>query len=204
MDQLPVCPASAKDGSAAVLLCARPSRGEAEKFADAIVEAHKKSLLQNMPKSHRQGKSARCALRSTRDRETICVVEDPETSWHSSGQGDYNGLYHVLHRVISPMDGVGPDGIRIKELLARLNNDEVKEVIMAAKSTVEGEATAMYISKLLKPLGIKISRLAYGIPVGGDLQYADRGHPVESLKGQKSDLKEKNCGKQIHKTHCKQ
>ncbi len=77
VDQLPVCPASAKDGSAAVLLCARPSRGEAEKVADAIVEAHKKSLLQNMPKSHRQGKSARCALRSTRDRETICVVEDP-------------------------------------------------------------------------------------------------------------------------------
>ena len=97
--------------------------------------------------------------------------------------GDYNGLYHVLHGVISRMDGVGPAGIRIKELLARLNNDEVKEVIMATNPTVEGEATAMYISKLLKPLGIKISRLAYGIPVGGDLQYADEVTLSRALKG---------------------
>lgn len=89
----------------------------------------------------------------------------------------------MLHGVISPMDGVGPDGIRIKELLARLNNDEVKEVIMATNPTVEGEATAMYISKLLKPLGIKISRLAYGIPVGGDLQYADEVTLSRALKG---------------------
>ena len=97
--------------------------------------------------------------------------------------GDYNGLYHVLHGVISPMDGVGPDQIRIKELLSRLGGDEVKEVIMATNPTVEGEATAMYISKLLKPLGIKISRLAYGIPVGGDLQYADEVTLLMALDG---------------------
>lgn len=97
--------------------------------------------------------------------------------------GDYNGLYHVLHGVISPMDGVGPDQIRIKELLSRLGGDEVKEVIMATNPTVEGEATAMYISKLLKPLGIKISRLAYGIPVGGDLQYADEVTLSRALEG---------------------
>ena len=157
--------------------------GEAEKFADAIVEAHKKihscKICQNLP----DGEICSVCASGTRDRETICVVEDPRDVMAFERTGDYNGLYHVLHGVISPMDGVGPDGIRIKELLARLNNDEVKEVIMATNPTVEGEATAMYISKLLKPLGIKISRLAYGIPVGGDLQYADEVTLSRALKG---------------------
>ena len=111
------------------------------------------------------------------------MVEDPRDVMAFERTGDYNGLYHVLHGVISPMDGVGPDQIRIKELLSRLNNEEVREVIMATNPTVEGEATAMYISKLLKPLGIKISRLAYGIPVGGDLQYADEVTLSRALKG---------------------
>ena len=156
--------------------------GEAEKFADAIVEAHKKIHSCKICQNLTDGEICSVCASGTRDRETICVVEDPRDVMAFERTGDYNGLYHVLHGVISPMDGVGPDGIRIKELLARLNNDEVKEVIMATNPTVEGEATAMYISKLLKPLGIKISRLAYGIPVGGDLQYADEVTLSRALK----------------------
>ena len=157
--------------------------GEAEKFADAIVEAHKKIHSCKICQNLTDGEICSVCASGTRDRETICVVEDPRDVMAFERTGDYNGLYHVLHGVISPMDGVGPDGIRIKELLARLNNDEVKEVIMATNPTVEGEATAMYISKLLKPLGIKISRLAYGIPVGSDLQYADEVTLSRALKG---------------------
>lgn len=157
--------------------------GEAEKFADAIVEAHKKIHSCKICQNLTDGEICSVCASGTRNRETICVVEDPRDVMAFERTGDYNGLYHVLHGVISPMDGVGPDGIRIKELLARLNNDEVKEVIMATNPTVEGEATAMYISKLLKPLGIKISRLAYGIPVGGDLQYADEVTLSRALKG---------------------
>ena len=157
--------------------------GEAEKFADAIVEAHKKIHSCKICQNLTDGEICSVCASGTRDRETICVVEDPRDVMAFERTGDYNGLYHVLHGVISPMDGVGPDGRRIKELLARLNNDEVKEVIMATNPTVEGEATAMYISKLLKPLGIKISRLAYGIPVGGDLQYADEVTLSRALKG---------------------
>ena len=157
--------------------------GEAEKFADAIVEAHKKIHSCKICQNLTDGEICSVCASGTRDRETICVVEDPRDVMAFERTGDYNGLYHVLHGVISPMDGVGPDGIRIKELLARLNNDEVKEVIMATNPTAEGEATAMYISKLLKPLGIKISRLAYGIPVGGDLQYADEVTLSRALKG---------------------
>ena len=151
--------------------------------ADAIVEAHKKIHSCKICQNLTDGEICSVCASGTRDRETICVVEDPRDVMAFERTGDYNGLYHVLHGVISPMDGVGPDGIRIKELLARLNNDEVKEVIMATNPTVEGEATAMYISKLLNPLGIKISRLAYGIPVGGDLQYADEVTLSRALKG---------------------
>lgn len=122
---------------------------------------------------------------STRDRSTICVVEDPRDVAVFEKTGDYDGLYHVLHGAISPMNDVGPDAIRIKELLARLagQDGQVKEIIMATNPTVEGEATAMYISKLLKPLGYKVTRLAYGIPVGADLEYADEVTVSRALEG---------------------
>lgn len=120
-----------------------------------------------------------------RDRSTICVVEDPRDVAVFEKTGDYDGLYHVLHGAISPMNDVGPDDIRIKQLLERLSGQdkEVKEIIMATNPTVEGEATAMYISKLLKPLGFKVSRLAYGIPVGADLEYADEVTVSRALEG---------------------
>ena len=156
---------------------------EAEKFDQAILEAHKKVHSCKICQNLTDGEVCAVCGSDSRDRGTICVVEDPRDVMAFERTGDYNGLYHVLHGVISPMDGVGPDQIRIKELLSRLNNEEVREVIMATNPTVEGEATAMYISKLLKPLGIKISRLAYGIPVGGDLQYADEVTLSRALKG---------------------
>ena len=110
-------------------------------------------------------------------------MEDPRDVMAFERTREYNGTYHVLHGTISPMDGVGPDQLRIKQLLARIAGEEVREVIMATNPTVEGEATAMYISKLLKPFEVRVTRLAYGIPVGGDLEYADEITLRRSLEG---------------------
>jgi recombination protein RecR len=118
-----------------------------------------------------------------RDISTICVVESSKDVIAIERTREYNGLYHVLHGSISPMNGIGPDEITIKELLKRLNNDDVQEIIMATNPTVEGEATAMYISRLIKPMGIKVSRLAYGVPVGADLEYADEVTLTRALEG---------------------
>ena len=118
----------------------------------------------------------------SRDKSTICVVEEPKDVFALERAGEYNGLYHVLHGAISPLSGIGPDQLRIKELLARMD-PSVGEVIMATNPTVEGEATAMYLSRLLKPLGVKVTRLAYGIPVGGDLEYADEVTLQRAMEG---------------------
>ena len=108
-----------------------------------------------------------------RDHSIICVVEQPQDVAAMERMRDYQGVYHVLHGALSPLEGVGPDQLRIKELLARLMDNTVKEVIMATNPSVEGEATAMYLAKLLKPLGIRVTRIAHGLPMGGDLEYAD-------------------------------
>lgn len=120
-----------------------------------------------------------------RDPSVICVVEDPRDVQAIERTREYNGLYHVLHGTISPMDGRGPEQLRIKELLRRLEDDRVKEIIMATNPTVEGDYTAVYLSRLLTPLHIKVTRLAYGIPVGGDLEYADEVTLSRSLAGRK-------------------
>ena len=120
---------------------------------------------------------------STRDASTICVVEDARDVLAFERTREYQGMYHVLHGSISPMDGVGPEQIRIKPLLKRIAEGTIQEVIMATNPTVEGEATAMYISRLLAPFGVKVTRLAYGIPVGGDLEYADEVTLRRSLEG---------------------
>lgn len=109
----------------------------------------------------------------SRDKSTICVLEGAKDVVAMEKTREYKGLYHVLHGVISPMDNVGPDDIKVKELLKRVQEGNIKEIILATNPTVEGEATAMYLSKLLKPMGIKITRIAHGIPVGGDLEYFD-------------------------------
>ena len=158
-------------------------KGEAEQFADAIVDARQKihqcSVCQNLT----DGEICSVCAATDRDKTTICVVEDPRDVLAFERTREYNGMYHVLHGVISPMDGIGPDQLRIKELLARVGSGEVTEVIMATDPTVEGEATAMYVSRLLKPLEVKVTRLAYGIPVGGDLEYADEVTLSRALEG---------------------
>ena len=118
-----------------------------------------------------------------RDQSKICVVEDVKDVVAIEKIHEYKGLYHVLHGTISPMDGIGPEDIKIKELLARLMDGTVKEVILATNPKVEGEATAMYIAKLIKPMGIKTTRLAHGIPVGGDLEYTDEFTLGKALEG---------------------
>lgn len=120
-----------------------------------------------------------------RDRTTMCVVKDPRDVVAMEKMQEYNGLYHVLHGTISPMQGVGPDEIRIKELLERLKDDQIKEVILATNPDVEGEATAMYIARLIKPMGILTTRIAHGIPVGGDLEYADQITLQKSFEGRR-------------------
>ena len=118
-----------------------------------------------------------------RDKSVICVVEDPRDVMAFERTREFGGVYHVLHGVISPLDNIGPDKLRIKELMSRLGDGAVKEIIMATNPTVEGEATASYISRLVKPMGIKVTRLAYGIPVGGDLEYADEYTLARALEG---------------------
>ncbi|HHY81824.1 MAG TPA: recombination protein RecR [Clostridiales bacterium] len=128
-----------------------------------------------------------CAICSShhRDHSLICVVKDSRDVIAMEKMRDYKGVYHILHGTISPMEGIGPDEIRIKELLNRVNNSEIREVILATNPDVEGEATAVYISRLLKPLGIKVTRIAHGIPVGGDLEYADEVTLSKALEGRR-------------------
>lgn len=120
---------------------------------------------------------------SNRDRSVICVVEEPKDVSAFEKSREYNALYHVIHGAISPLNGIGPDQLYIKELIARLSSGEVREVIMATNPTVEGEATAMYLSKLLKPLGVKVTRLAYGIPFGATLEYTDEETLGRAING---------------------
>ncbi len=120
-----------------------------------------------------------------RDRSTVCVVENAEDLMAIEKTNEFKGTYHVLHGVISPLEGVGPEDLTVKELLSRIEPDNVQEVIMATNSDIEGEATAMYLSRLLKPMGVKVSRLAYGLPVGSDLQYADSVTLTRAIEGRK-------------------
>ncbi len=161
----------------------RMPKEEADAFANAILEAREKIGYCEICKNITD--APRCAICSdeSRDRTTICVVEDPRDVIAIERTKEYHGLYHVLGGLISPMDGVGPESLFIKELLSRMSDGEVKEVIMATNPTVEGEATAMYISRLLKPMGVKVTRLAYGIPVGGNLEYADEVTLYRAIEG---------------------
>jgi len=122
---------------------------------------------------------------ASRDRSTICVVQESKDVIAMEKMRDYHGLYHVLHGAISPVDGVGPEDIKVAELLKRLQNEEIQEVILATNPTIEGEATAMYISRLIKPAGVKTSRIAHGLPVGGDLEYADEVTLSRALEGRR-------------------
>ena len=158
---------------------------EASALAEAIISA--KQQITFCPVCQSLTDVTPCAICSNprRDRSVICVVENPKDILAIEKTREYNGLYHVLHGAISPMDGIGPEMLKIKELLARISNDEVKEIIMATNPSIEGEATAMYISKLIKPLGITVTRIAHGIPVGGDLEYADEVTLTRAIEGRR-------------------
>ena len=159
-------------------------REQAAEFAQAILDAkdkvHTCPVCQNLTEG-----DGPCPICSSwkRDRGTICVVAEPKDVIAMERTGEYNGLYHVLHGVISPMNRVGPDDLRIRPLLDRVSQGGVSEVIMATNPDTEGEATALYLSRLLKPFSVKITRLAYGIPVGSHLEYADNATLTRALEG---------------------
>jgi recombination protein RecR len=148
-------------------------REEAIRLSQAIIEAKDKIKFCNVCGNFTDSDKCTICKDNTRDRKTICVVEGPRDVVAMERTREYKGLYHVLHGTISPMDNIGPSDLNIKGLLERFKEDEIKEVILATNPTVEGEATALYISKLIKPLGVKVTRIAHGIPVGGDLEYFD-------------------------------
>ena len=156
---------------------------EAKALAEAILDVKERitfcSVCQNVTESN----PCRICASDRRDRSIICVVEEPLDILALERSGSYQGLYHVLHGAISPMDGIGPEELKIQELLARLRSGEVTEVILATNPNLEGEATAMYLTRLLRPLGAKVTRLARGLPVGGDLEYADDVTLTRAIEG---------------------
>ena len=158
---------------------------ETNEFVKAILEA--KSNLKYCSQCYNISDTDPCPIcgNQNRDHTVICVVEDVRDVVAMERTHEFKGVYHVLHGSISPMNGVGPEDIKIKELLSRLMNGGVKEIILATNPRVEGEATAMYISKLVKPLGIKATRIAHGIPVGGDLEYTDEVTLSKALEGRR-------------------
>ena len=161
------------------------SQEETDEFVNAIVNAKKN--LKYCSKCFNISDTDPCTIcgNPKREQEIICVVEDVRDIIAMERTHEFRGVYHVLHGSISPMNGVGPDDIKIKELLSRLMGGDVKEVILATNPRVEGEATAMYLSKLIKPLGVKVTRIAHGIPVGGDLEYTDEITLTKALEGRR-------------------
>ena len=162
------------------------SKQQAEEFSATILSAHEK--IKQCTRCCNLAEDELCPICKNmgRDQSVICVVEDPRDVFAFERTHEFEGTYHVLHGVISPMNGVGPEDITIKELLSRMADGTVQEVIMATNPTVEGEATAMYISRRLKPMGITVSRLAYGVPVGADLEYADEVTLTKALEGRRT------------------
>ena len=161
---------------------------DAAEFAKAIIEAKEKIHLCPICQNLTDRDICPICADETRDRKTICIVSDAKVVISMEKVREYKGLYHVLHGVISPMNGTTPDKLKIKELLARIDEGEIEEAIVATNPTVEGEATAMYISRLLRSFDIKVTRLAYGVPMGSDLEYADEVTLYRALEGRR-DLK---------------
>ena len=154
-----------------------------DKFARAILDA--KSKIRYCSKCQNFSEEEICPIcaNPARDHGVICVVENPKDVMQMERTNEFKGMYHVLHGAISPMEGVGPDDIKIKELMARIAGGKVKEIIMATNPNLEGETTAMYISKLAKPFGVKVTRIAHGIPVGGEIEFADEVTLSKALEG---------------------
>ncbi|CDC60378.1 recombination protein RecR [Clostridium sp. CAG:448] len=158
---------------------------DAQAFSDAILEAKRRIHLCPICQNLTDRELCPVCEDDTRDRGLICVVSDVRTVMAMEKVREYRGVYHVLHGVISPMNGITPEQLKVKELLARINEGGVRELMIATNPTVEGETTAMYLSHLVKPLGIKVTRLAYGIPVGADLEYADEATLYRAIQGRR-------------------
>lgn len=156
---------------------------KAQKFADAIVSAKKNLCYCKECRNLSENEVCSICDNPTRDHSVICVVENPRDVIQIERTNEFKGVYHVLHGAISPMDNVGPDDITIKELMKRIADGEIKEIIMATNPNLEGETTAMYISKLVKPFGVSVTRIAHGVPVGGELEFADEVTLSKALKG---------------------
>ena len=158
------------------------SEQDAKAFADAIANIHSRVHLCKRCQNFTDKDICPVCASSKRDHSLVCVVESPKDISAFEGSREFNGVYHVLHGLLSPMENIGPQDIKITELLKRIETEGITEVIMATNPTVEGESTAMYISKLLKPLGVKVTRLAFGLPVGSSLEYADKETLNEAIK----------------------
>ena len=154
-------------------------------FAKALVDAKRKTSFCSVCGNITDVDPCRICSSEKRDKTTICVVQSPRDVVAMERIREYNGLYHVLNGLISPMEGIGPDDINIKSLIKRVAHGGIQEVILATNPTVEGEATAMYIARILKPMGVKTTRIAHGLPVGGDLEYADEVTLAKSLEGRR-------------------
>lgn len=161
----------------------------AEEFSEALLRAKRDIGTCRICQNISDGELCPVCSDSTRDRSTVCVVEDCRAVMSIERVREYRGLYHVLHGAISPMNGITPEALRIKELLARLSDGSVREVIIATNPTIEGETTALYLAKLLKNFDVRVTRLAYGVPVGGDLEYADEVTLYRAIEGRR-DLTE--------------
>lgn len=159
------------------------SAEDVDSFVSDIAQAKRKIVFCPVCQNLTGQSPCKICASSRRDKSIICVVESPEDVAAIENTQEYNGLYHVLHGALSPMDGVSPDDIKIKELIMRLSSGEVSEVIMATNPTVSGTATAVYISKLLQPLGVKVTRIAHGVPIGSDLEYADKITLIKAIEG---------------------
>jgi recombination protein RecR len=162
------------------------SADDARSMAAGIIDAKEKIHLCDTCQNLTDTNPCKICASPKRDKSIICVVESPEDVSAIENTNEFNGLYHVLHGALSPMDGISPDDIKINELLLRLTNGEVKEVIMATNPTVSGTATAVYISKLLAPFDVKVTRIAHGIPIGSDLEYADKITLIKALEGRQT------------------
>jgi recombination protein RecR len=161
----------------------RASPEDAQALAQAILEVKEKIILCSLCQNITDADPCAICRNDQRDQDSICVVEEPLDILALERTGSYKGLYHVLHGVISPMDGIGPDDLKVRELLARLKTGQVQEVIMATNPNLEGEATAMYLTRLIAPLGLKVTRLARGLPMGADLEYADNVTLARAIEG---------------------
>jgi len=160
----------------------RSSEDEARRLAEAITEVKSRITLCSVCFNFTESQTCAICCDPKRDRSMLCVVAEPRDLVAMEKTNEYRGLYHVLGGVISPMDGIGPEMLKIRELTSRLGQDDVKEVILATNPTIEGDTTAMYLAGLLKPLGVKVTRIAHGVPVGGDLDYADQATLIQALE----------------------